>query len=389
MALTAVTTPRDAAPPRPRLRVIVAGLRGVVNVQGGIETHARMLYPLLARLDCDVEVIQRGHYYRGGRRPAVWRRLKLTYLWSPRVPGLETAVHTLLAVLYAAVRRPDVLHLHAIGPAILSPLARLLGLRVVVTLHAPDYENAKWGTWAKRILRGGERWGMRFANRAIVVSPIAKRSLESRYAIGTSLIPNGAPLVVRRHTAAVLGRFGLERGRYVLCVARLDPVKRHFDLINAFKLAHLPGWKLALVGALEAGRSYADAILARASGDSDIVLTDFQTGAALRELYSHAGVFVLPSAVEGHPIALLEALTFGIPALASAIPANQALPLPRERYFDVGDVATLARLLESDARDQGSPKSREHTDRLRKLIRERYSWRRAAQLTRSVYEQFA
>src|SRR5690606_25205785 len=97
-----------------RVRVVVVGLRGVVNMQGGIEMHARMLYPLLARMGCDVEVIQRAPHFRNAARPREWHGVKLKYFWSPTTPGLEAAVHTLLGVLYAAVTRPDILHLHAV-----------------------------------------------------------------------------------------------------------------------------------------------------------------------------------------------------------------------------------------------------------------------------------
>ena len=150
MAVTrASLVTREAAAREPRLRIMVLGLRGVVDVQGGIETHARRLYPLLARLGCDVEIVQRGAYYPRERRRREWRGLKLTYLWSPRTQIIETAVHTLLGVLYAAIKRPDVLHLHAVGPALLAPLARLFGLRVVITHHGADYEREKWGPLAK------------------------------------------------------------------------------------------------------------------------------------------------------------------------------------------------------------------------------------------------
>ncbi|HET7608093.1 MAG TPA: glycosyltransferase, partial [Gammaproteobacteria bacterium] len=143
-----------------RMRIMVLGLRGIIDVQGGIETHARRLYPLLARLGCDVEIVQRSPYYpRQGRRRE-WRGIALTYIWSPKTRVVETAVHTLLGVLYAAIKRPDVLHLHAVGPGLLAPLARLFGLRVVVTHHGADYEREKWGPLAKAVLRTGERLGV-------------------------------------------------------------------------------------------------------------------------------------------------------------------------------------------------------------------------------------
>lgn len=367
--------------PRP-LRIMVLGLRGI-TVQGGIESHARMLYPLLARLGCEIEVVQRSPYFPRGERRRHWHGMKLTYLWSPTKPALETAVHTLLGVLYAAVRRPDVLHLHAVGPGLLAPLARLLGLHVVLTHHGADYDRDKWGASSKALLRAGERLGVRFAHRPIVVSPVLKDEVARRYGVGAELIPNGAPKVLPAVTRRSLEHFGLTPGRYVLCVARVDPTKRQQDLIEAFRIAQLPGWKLVIVGGLSIGDRYCERIRACAAPDPNVVLTDYQAGTTLRELYSHAGLFVLASSVEGHPIALLEAATYGVPILASAIEANLALPLPRERFFRVGDTRGLAALLRAAASEPDA--EREGCSQLRSLVRERYSWRRAAHLTRSVY----
>jgi hypothetical protein len=57
--------PSDAiAPPTPppSQRNMVAGLRGLINVQGGNENHPRKLYPRLARNRCDKEIVQRRPY---------------------------------------------------------------------------------------------------------------------------------------------------------------------------------------------------------------------------------------------------------------------------------------------------------------------------------------
>jgi glycosyltransferase involved in cell wall biosynthesis len=367
----------------PPLRIMVLGLRGILDVQGGIETHARRLYPLLARLGCDVEIVQRSPYYPRDRRRPEWRRIALTYLWSPRARIVETAVHTLLGVVYAAFRRPDVLHLHAVGPGLLAPLARLFGLRVVVTHHGADYEREKWGPLAKAVLRTGERLGVGFAHRPIVVSPVLQQAVETRYGIGATLIPNGAPLATPRRTRDTLRRFDLQPGRYVLCVARLDPGKRQHDLIAAFRAAQLKGWKLVIVGQIEEGDRYCQDLVAQTAGDAAIVLTGYQSGPPLHELYSHAGLFVLPSAGEGHPIALLEAAVYEVPLLASAIPANLALPLPRDRYFPVGDTAALAQKLKVMTEDNTAAPAEARA--VHAAIRANYSWRKAAETTRSVY----
>jgi glycosyltransferase involved in cell wall biosynthesis len=386
MAVIARTTAR--ADGQRRLRIMVLGLRGVIDVQGGIETHARRLYPLLARLGCDVEILQRSAYYpRERRRRREWRRMTLTYLWSPRTRIVETAVHTLLGVLYAAVKRPDVLHLHAIGPALLAPLARVLGLRVVVTHHCADYEREKWGPFAKAVLRAGERLGITFANWPIVVSPVLKEAVETRYGIGATYIPNGAPMATPRRTRDALHRFDLRPGRYVLSVARLVPEKRQHDLIAAFQAVRPPGWKLVFVGEIDHGDGYCQELIAQAARDPTIVLTGYQHGVALHELYTHAGLFVLPSAVEGHPIALLEAAVYEVPVLASSIPANFALPLPLNRFFPVGNTRALARQLIAMTQDAATSAAERRA--LHVAIRAEYSWRKAAELTSSVYRYVA
>jgi glycosyltransferase involved in cell wall biosynthesis len=364
------------------MHVIVLGLRGIVQVQGGIETHARMLYPLLARMGCRVEVIQRSPYFANGSRPREWHGVRLRYLWCPLRPGLETAIHTLLGVLYAAFARPDILHLHAIGPGLLAPFARLLGLRVIVTHHAEDYRREKWGPLAKSVLKLGERCGMHFAHQTIVVSNVLKEEVTRRYGVDARMIPNGAPRALRTKSCKRLERFGVVANGYVLCVARLEMTKRQTDLIDAFELANIPAaWKLVLVGAIDRNDPYWSSLRQRAAANPRIVLAGFQTGQSLRELYSHCGLFVLPSSMEGHPIALLEALSYGVPVLASAIPENLVLPLPRDRFFPVGDTHDLARRIQLTVAtaDHGA-------EDLRRAVRDHYSWRRAAHLTRSAYD---
>jgi glycosyltransferase involved in cell wall biosynthesis len=189
------------------------------------------------------------------------------------------------------------------------------------------------------------------------------------------MIPNGAPHARHRRAGDVLARFELTKRRYVLCVGRIDPGKRQLDLIDAFERARITGWKLAIVGGATPTDAYLARLTERASMNPDVVLTGYQEGPALRELYSHAGVFVLPSAAEGHPIALLEA--------ASAIPANLFVPLPRDRFFAVGDIAALAKLLRRAAADPSAIK--QGCQSVMAALRVGYSWRGAARRTRSVY----
>jgi glycosyltransferase involved in cell wall biosynthesis len=358
---------------------MVLGLRGIPNVQGGIETHVEHLYPRLVTLGCDVDVVCRTPYVDADQRK--FGAIRLRRIWSPQRPGLEAFVHSLLGVIYAGFSRPDILHIHGIGPAAVTPLARLFGLRVVVTHHGPDYDRDKWGSMARAALRFGERMGMRYANARIVISKVIAELVRSRHGRDSVLIPNGVVVPELEASAEHALGFGLVPGKYFLQVSRIVPEKRQLELIEAFRLARPAGWKLALVGGLGAD-NYSKRVRAAAAETDGVVLTDFLTGAPLRQVYSHAGAFVLPSSHEGLPIAMLEALSYGLPVIASDIPANLEVGLPAASYFRTGDIEALQSALERFAaatEECGARQAR------RQWVESRYDWDEIAAQTLRVY----
>jgi glycosyltransferase involved in cell wall biosynthesis len=363
---------------------MVLGLRGFPNVQGGVERHAERLYPLIAQLGCRVDIIARASYIPRGQRH--WEGITFHRVWAPGLPGAEALLHSLIGVVYAGIRRPDILHIHAIGPAIVAPLARAMGLKVVVTHHGPDYDREKWGAFARRLLRLGERWGMLRANRRIVITEVIRRLVFERYRLDADVIPNGAALPEMPHTTAALDRFALTAGRYVLLVSRFTPEKRHLDLIEAFARAGLTNWKLVLVGDADDRNGYSRKVRAAAERIPGTVITGFQSGTALAELYMHAGMFVLPSSHEGLPIALLEALSYGLPVMASDILANLDLGLGSEHYFPLGNVTALAEAIRRLSETELDPCQRRERQR---WVETRYHWPAIAARTLEIYRQVA
>jgi glycosyltransferase involved in cell wall biosynthesis len=362
------------------LHILAVGLRGLPGVEGGIERHAEELYPRLARLGCRVEVAVRSRFHPRGK-PTTWNGVEFKRFWAPETGGLEAFVHTLIVALYAAVSRPDIVHVHAVGPALLTPLMRLFGLRVLVTHHGPDYEREKWGRFARLVLRLGEAAGMRWSNGRIVISRTIAAVVAERYGKDTALIPNGVRAQAPVCTRAVLDALGLTPGRYVLQVSRFVPEKRQLDLINAFAAAGLTGWHLVLVGSLDPDDEYGREVTARAAAVPSVVLTGFRTGIELEELYAHAGLFVLPSSHEGLPIAILEALSHGLRVYASGIPANRDVGLPDSSYFTLGDIEQLTQRLRHGV---CSPVSKEESREIRNWVRERFDWDRIARQTLSA-----
>lgn len=364
------------------MKIMWLGLRGFPNVQGGVETHAQHLCPQLAELGCDVTVIVRSSYQPAEVGPE-WRKVHFHPIWAPRSKSLEAIVHSFLGVLYAAIKRPDILHIQAIGPALVTPLARMLGLRVVVTHHGPDYDRQKWGKLAKTALRLGEYCGMHFANSRIAISDVIRKLVRSHHERECALIPNGVELPDLHGGIETLKKFDLQPQRYVLLVSRFVPEKRHHDLIRAFADAKLSGWKLVLVGSADHPDEYTQSVLEAAEQIPNVVCTGFQSGMALKELYMHAGLFVLPSSHEGLPIALLEAMSYGLRVIASDIPANLEIDCGDIDYFPTGDIPMLASILKIRAEEK---QAEEEHNRLRNFVQDRYRWRDVARRTFSLYK---
>jgi glycosyltransferase involved in cell wall biosynthesis len=362
---------------------MVVGLRGIPGVQGGIETHAAELYPRLASLGADVTVIGRSRFRPEGVGPA-WRGVRLHWIWSPKRRGFEAAIHTILGVLHAGIRRPDVLHIHAVGPSIAVPLAKLLRLRVVVTHHGQDYLREKWGGAERTLIRLGEKFAVRFSDEIIAVSAHLRSMLHAEYGRDATWIPNGVGVIKGGAMPNLLGKYRLTRGKYVIQVARLVPEKRQHDLIAAFRALKLPHWKLVLVGGSQGEDDYAASIQQAAAGDDAIVCTGTLEVAETHELLADAGVFVLPSSHEGLPIALLEALSCGVPALASDIPGNRELGLDDDSYFAVGDTAALSSRLKTLVT---SAKARAAAARCYPEICRRFDWDNIAVSTIAVLQK--
>lgn len=267
-------------------------------------------------------------------------------LWAPRLKGLEAIVHTFLGILHLAVgrRQFDILHIHAIGPSLFTPLAKLLGIRVVVTNHGPDYERQKWGRTARLILRLGERWGTKHADAVIAVAQYIQQRLEERFGRRIHYIPNGIPELRRVSPGSLLRRLGIEPRRYVLSVGRLVPEKGFHDLLDAFRGLDTQ-WKLVITGDADHRDEYYSRVVQQAKLDPRVVLTGMLTGTDLEEVYSSAAIFVLPSYHEGLPLTLLEALSFRLPVLVTDIPANREVMTDACRSFQPGDVKRLNELL--------------------------------------------
>ena len=161
------------------MKVVVTGTRGIPNILGGVETHCEELFPRMVQKDIDITIVRRKSYVHDSL--AEYQGVKLVDITTPKKKSLEAVIHTFKAILKARSLHADIVHIHAIGPALLTPLARLLGMQVVFTHHGPDYDRDKWGVAAKTMLKLGERMGVMFANEVIVISEVINDILVRKY----------------------------------------------------------------------------------------------------------------------------------------------------------------------------------------------------------------
>jgi len=369
------------------IRVVVLGQRGFPNVQGGIERHCQELYPRLAKLNCDVTILARKGYV--SNQQYEYKGVKVIPLWTPRKKSIEAIFHTAIGILWLSRRRKDydIVHIHAIGPSLLAPAARWLGFVLVITDHGPDYKRKKWGPFARFMLRLGERLGARHAHLIIAVSKNIRDILIEKYRPDVYYVPNGISIPGQVLTTLSLSRFGLEPARYFMAVGRLVPEKGFHDLIEAYAKLNTD-WKLVIVGDADHKDKYSRSLKKRAAQIDGVVMTGFQKGRALGELYSNSGLFILPSYYEGLPIVLLEAVSYNLPILVSDIPANREVALPEET-FPVGNVEALSQRLAAFLKNPSSLNSPLILDKKKQRLETEFNWDVIALETVRLYQKAA
>jgi glycosyltransferase involved in cell wall biosynthesis len=372
------------------MKICVIGLRGIPGVVGGVETHCEQLYPRLKAMRPSDEIVVFGRKPYLPGRETVHQGVRVVPLYAARSKHLEAISNALVAVIHARFKvKADIVHIHAIGPALVAPLAKLLGMKVIVTHHGDDYRRAKWNGFAKAVLRAGEYLGMRFADQVIPVSESVTRRLRQAFpdrAVALQHIPNGANHSQGASVAHaelrqdVLTRYGLERMRYVACVGRLVPEKCFEDVITAFQSVSgsVSGLdRLVIAGGAEPDSPYLKRLKAMA-GDA-VIFTGALPRSDIEKLLGHAALFVLPSSHEGLPIAALEAIAAGAPTLLSDIEPNLDIGLSAQNYFRLHDLEQLKAKMQSDP-DQY---------RIGRDLLRRYDWSAISLQTSSVYDRLA
>lgn len=340
------------------MKVFVTGTRGFPRIMGGVETHCQELYTRLAARGVDVTVARRKPYLNDTNSMGELDGVKFCDIAAPRSKYFEAIVHTFRSLFKARRSGAEILHIHNIGPGLVTPLARLMGMKVVLTVHSFNYDHKKWNALAKGILRLGEWVSTRFANSVICISDPIKNSLTSRYkGLHVDRIYNGVSKPHPTQSHSWLEKWGIGQRPYILAVGRITPEKGYHDLLEAWRRSGLAGsCDLVIAGDTDHPTPYADGIKADARR-LGVVMPGVVRGEQLWQLYSHASLFALPSYNEGLPIAMLEAMSYGLDIVASDIEPNRIGLLPDEDYFPLGDVDAMAAMFIEHIASPAGPKT--------------------------------
>jgi glycosyltransferase involved in cell wall biosynthesis len=360
------------------VKIAMIGQKGIPALYGGIERHVEEIARRLVARGHEVSVYCRLHYTPTGGH---YHGVELVRLPSVNTKHLDTITHVALSTAHALARDFDVLHFHALGPALFAGPPRALGRPTVVTVHGLDWQREKWGRFAQWALKQCEGPAVRFPDRTIVVSKTLREHFASHFGRDTVTIPNGTvlPTPVPAHK---IHRYGLEARKYVLFVGRLVPEKGVHFLCEAWQRLDTD-LVLAICGGASGSEDYVRDL--RRFAGPRVKMLDYVYGEALEELYSNAYAVCLPSTVEGLSLVLLEALSYGRCVLVSDIPENVEVTLdaaPTFRSKDVLDLEEkLGRLLASPALVRG------YEEKARAHIAAHYSWDRVVEATIAVYDE--
>lgn len=208
--------------------------------------------------------------------------------------------------------------------------AQRRGLPSVVKLAAHQSDLADKPGWRRWLGRPRQRRSLiRDLSAVIAISTAIRDELRS-YGIPDSkiaLIPNGVdtdqfhPAAAPSDKPRLRGELGWADRPTVLFVGGINTRKRPHLLVEALGLLHQRGVEaqVVLAGPLER-QAYADEIRRRTQDlriDDMVIWQGFTSDPA--PLYRAADIFALPSANEGMPNALLEAMASGLPSVVTPI----------------------------------------------------------------------
>lgn len=373
---------------RENLRIAMLGHKRIPSREGGIEIVVEELATRMAKKSHSVTCYNRkGHNVAGsefdGTKLKTYKGVTLQEVFTIDKRGLAAMTASVSASLRAALGNYDVVHIHAEGPAFMCWLPKLFGKKVIVTIHGLDHQRAKWGKFASWYIRSGEKNAVRFADEIIVLSKGVQDYFQNTYGRTTRFIPNGVNKAKLRKARQITEKWGLTKDSYILYLGRIVPEKGERYLIEAFKHTKTDK-KLVIAGGSSDTQAFMDELKSLAKDDDRIIFTGFVQGEILEELYSNPYIYTLPSDLEGMPLSLLEAMSYGNCCLTSDIPECAEVVEDKALLFRKSDVSDLKTKLQNACDHPEMVET--YKAQAEEFIRRKYNWDDVVEKTLKLYQ---
>ncbi len=333
------------------LKIAMLGHKRIPSREGGIEIVVEELATRMVKQGHSVTCYNRsGHHVSGkefdSKNLKEYKGIQLKAVLTINRKGLAAMTSSVFAALQAACGKYDTVHFHAEGPCAMLWVPKLFGKRCVATIHGIDWQREKWKNgFGSKYIKFGEKVAVKYADEIIVLSKGVQDYFQKAYGRKTVFIPNGVNKPEVYAPQQIKEKYGLEKDSYILYLGRLVPEKGEHYLVEAFKNVYT-NKKLVIAGGASDTDEYMEKLQKLATGDERIIFTGFVQGRMLEELYSNAYVYVLPSDLEGMPLSLLEAMSYGNCCLVSDIAECTEVVEDKAVVFRKGDVSDLKEKLQ-------------------------------------------
>lgn len=335
------------------MKIAMIGHKRIPSREGGVEIVVEELSTRLVKNGHQVDVynrkgknVQDKNVDKEKKKLKAYKGIKLITIPTINKKGIDALLYSFFATIKALFGRYDIIHYHAEGPCAMLWIPHLFGIKTVATIHGLDWQRSKWGGLATKYIKFGEKIAAKYADEIIVLSKSVQKYFKDTYNRETNFIPNGVNKPEIKEANIIKQKLGLEKDNYILFLARIVPEKGLHYLIEAYKQINTDK-KLVIAGGASHTNNYLEKIKDMVKDDDRIIMTGFVQGQELEELYSNCYLYCLPSDVEGMPISLLEAMSYGCNCLVSNIEENIQVTGKYATIFEKGNVIDLKEKIEN------------------------------------------
>ena len=370
------------------MKIAMIGHKRIPSREGGVEVVVEEISTRLVKEGYQVDVynrkgknVQDKNADKDKKKIKNYKGVKIITIPTINKKGIDALLYSFFASIKALFGKYDVLHYHAEGSCAMLWIPHLFRKKIVVTIHGLDWQRSKWDGFATKYIKFGEKLAVKYADEIIVLSKGVQDYFKENYNRDTVFIPNGVNKPVIREPNIIKEKYGLEKNEYILFLARIVPEKGVHHLIEAYKKIDTDK-KLVIAGGASHTNDYLEEIKKMAEEDDRIIMTGFVQGEELNELYSNCYIYCLPSEVEGMPLSLLEAMSYGRKCLISNIPENTSVCEKYAITFEKGNEKNLKEKLEECLNNNAWYK----TEEVSKFICDKYNWDNIVKRTAELYK---